>query len=134
MDRRVQRFNLGLPWEEGHGYSQGFRVGAMVHISGQTPHDSEGRLVGAHDVAAQARAMFENLDRVLAAVGATRQQVIENTIMIVSLTENFEAVSRAHHDYFGPHAPASTVLGVSDLVFPGQVVEISARACLDLPK
>lgn len=134
MDRRVQRFNLGMPWEEGHGYSQGFRVGGTVYIAGQTPHDAEGQLVGAGDAALQARATFENLDRVLAGSGASRNQVVENTIMIVNLSANFDAVSRAHRNYFGSHRPVSTVIGVEDLVFAGQVVEISARVCLDLPQ
>jgi 2-iminobutanoate/2-iminopropanoate deaminase len=134
MDRRVQRFNFGLPWEESHGYSQGLRVGNRVHIAGQTPHSIDGLLIGQGDPAEQARATFKNLDRVLAGFGASRSQIVEDTIMIVRLSENFEAISKVHREYFDAHRPASTVLGVSDLVFPAQIVEISVCVNLDLSR
>lgn len=134
MLRRVERFSLGMPWEESHGYTQAFKVGPNVHVSGQIPHDDTGNLIGLDDAAEQARAVLRNLDRVLTGIGATRRQITETTIMVVGLSKNLEAISDAHRRYFDTHRPASTALGVAELAFPGQLVEISAQVCFDLPR
>ncbi len=42
----------------------------MVFIAGQEPEDAHGNLVGAADLAAEARQVFANLGRALAAAGA----------------------------------------------------------------
>jgi 2-iminobutanoate/2-iminopropanoate deaminase len=134
MLRRVERFGFGMPWEHSHGYSQAFRVGTSVHVSGQIPHDERGEIVGLDDAAAQAQTVFANLERVLAGVGASKRQVVETFIMVVGLSANFEAVSQAHREYFGDHRPASSAIGVSELAFPGQLVEITAQVSLELPR
>jgi enamine deaminase RidA (YjgF/YER057c/UK114 family) len=43
----------------------------MVFIAGQEPEDVHGNLVGPGDLAAQARQVYANLGRALAAAGAT---------------------------------------------------------------
>lgn len=130
---RVERFGLGMPWEASHGYSQGFRVGDELRISGQMPHNDAGELVGVGDPVAQAAAVFENLDRVLRGYGARRTQVIETQIYAVQLGRNFAAISSAHHEFFGEHWPASSAFGVAELVLPGQLYEVTATVRLDLP-
>jgi enamine deaminase RidA (YjgF/YER057c/UK114 family) len=47
----------------------------MVFIAGQEPEDAHGNLVGAGDLAAQARQVFANLGRALDAAGAAPGQV-----------------------------------------------------------
>lgn len=134
MDRRIQRFTLGQPWEHSHGYSQAFRVGSLVHIAGQIPHDENGDLVAEHDPRGQAEAAFANLNRVLAGIGASKRQVVDDTIYVVGLSKNFNAISDVHNHYFDGHNPTSTVVGVVELVFPGQLLEVSARVDLTLRK
>jgi enamine deaminase RidA (YjgF/YER057c/UK114 family) len=85
-------------------------------------------------VVAQARAVFENLERVLTGAGATKRQVVETQIFVLGLSEHFEAVSNAHREYFEGHRPASTATGVSELAFPGQLLEVAAQVCLELPR
>ena len=130
---RVEKLGFGMPWEESHGYSQAIRVGEEIRISGQMPHDALGELVGPGDPAAQATAVFENLDRVLRSYGARRSQVVETKIYAVDLGRNFSAVSAAHREFFGAHWPASSAFGISELVLPGQIYEVSATVRLDLP-
>lgn len=130
--RRVERLGFGMPWEESHGYSQAFRVGDEIRISGQMPHDDAGELVGAGDPEAQAAAVFANLDRVLRSYGASRTQVVETKIYAVDLAANFGAISRAHHEFFGDHWPASSAFGVAELVLPGQLYEVTATVRTDL--
>ena len=130
--RRVERFGFGMPWEQSHGYSQAIRVGDEIRISGQMPHDAAGVLVGPGDPAAQAAAVFENLDRVLRSCGAQRFQVVETKVYVVNLGHNFTAISRAHSEFFDGHWPASSAFGVSELVLPGQLYEVCAAVRTDL--
>ncbi|BAU82060.1 pyrimidine utilization protein C [Streptomyces laurentii] len=48
------------------------------------------------------------------------------------LRENFDTTARLHAAYFGEHRPTSTVMGVSDLALPDQLVEIGAVVRLDV--
>ena len=45
--------------------AQGYRVGALLFISGQTAIDANGQVVGKGDFGAQAEQTFRNLRRVL---------------------------------------------------------------------
>ena len=57
-------------------YSQAVRAGDTLYLSGQTPLDpSSGELV-AGDISAQATQVFGNLEAVLAAAGATFDDVV----------------------------------------------------------
>lgn len=129
---RIEKFGFGVAWEDSHGYSQAFRIGDELRIAGQMPHDEAGNLILANDPAVQVEAVFKNLDRVLAAFGARRTQIVENAIYAVDLERNFAAFSAAHSEYFGDHRPVSSVFGVAALAVPGQLVEISAIARLDI--
>jgi enamine deaminase RidA (YjgF/YER057c/UK114 family) len=55
----------------------------MVFIAGQEPEDGQGNLVGHGDLAVQARQVFANLGRALAAGGARPGQVAKITIFVV---------------------------------------------------
>jgi enamine deaminase RidA (YjgF/YER057c/UK114 family) len=55
-----------------------------VFVSGQEPEDMHGNLVGRGDLVAQARQVFGNLGRALAAAGAEPQQVSKITICVVN--------------------------------------------------
>src|SRR5258707_4606715 len=56
----------------------------MVFVSGQEPEDIHGKLVGLGDLAAQARQVFGNLGRALAAAGARPAHVTRITIYVVN--------------------------------------------------
>ncbi|MDE0487644.1 MAG: Rid family hydrolase, partial [Gammaproteobacteria bacterium] len=72
-------------------------------------------------------------DRALKAAGATREDVVEIQIYIVNL-ENVDPtpVYQDVRDFFpAGHKPASMVIGVSALAYPGLLVEINVRAVTD---
>lgn len=131
-NNRIEKFGFGVAWEDSHGYSQAFRVGDELRIAGQMPHDELGNLILDNDPAVQVDAVLKNLDRVLAAFGANRNQIVENAIYAVDLERTFPAISAAHKEYFGDHRPISSVFGVAALAVPGQLVEITAIARLDI--
>ncbi|ULR53450.1 Rid family hydrolase [Streptomyces deccanensis] len=132
MGSQAKAYGFGVPWESIYGYSQAVQVGDTVHVSGQLSHDRDGTFVGAGDFELQVRTTLENLDLVLKEFGAERGQIVETTVLVRNLRENFDTTARLHAEYFGEHRPTSTVMGVSDLALPDQLVEIGALVRLDV--
>jgi enamine deaminase RidA (YjgF/YER057c/UK114 family) len=128
MELARKSHSFGVPWENGYGFAQAIQVGPTVYISGQLSHDMEANFVGSGDFELQVRTTFTNLDRVLEAYGLQREHVVQTTVYVKDLRQNFEAIGRLHAEYFGEHRPTSTVLGVVDLALPEQLVEIAAVA------
>jgi len=121
-----------LPTPE--SYSQvAIATGArLVFVAGQVAEDRDGNLVGAGDLAAQARLAFANVGRALAAAGAAPEQVAKITIYVVGhRPEYLPVISAARIAVFGDHKPADTLLGVETLAEPGYLIEIDAIAVLD---
>ncbi|MEU7580576.1 RidA family protein [Streptomyces sp. NPDC041068] len=102
----------------------------LAFMAGSVPLDPEGKLVGEGDVSRQTAQVIANLDEALRAVGSDLSQVVASTVYVVgdgsaALTEAWEVV-RGCDLHAGPHT--STLLGVSCLGYPGQLVEITATA------
>ncbi len=106
--------------------------GKTVFIAGQEPEDAHGNLIGPGDLAAQARQVFANLRRALAAAGAHPRQVTKITIYVVRhRPEYLPVIEEARADVFGDHKPADTLVGVETLAQPGYLIEVDAIAVID---
>ena len=93
--------DFGMPWEKGYGFTQAIQVGPTLYISGQLSHDMGARFVGEGDFERQVRTTFANLDKVLAAYGARREQVVQTTVYVKDLRRHFDDTARLHAEYFG---------------------------------
>lgn len=104
----------------------------LVFVAGQMSDDPEGNLVHAGDLAAQARQVFANLGRALAAGGARPEQVAKITIYVVGhRPEYLPVIEAARRTLFGDHKPTDTLLGVQTLAAPGYLIEVDAIAVVD---
>ena len=102
----------------------------LILTAGAVPLDSRGILVGPGDFAQQTRQTIDNLLRQLSAAGAAAGDVLKTTVYVVGKTEaDLAAVWKVVQDS-GLAPAASTLLGVSLLGYPGQLVEIEAVAAL----
>ena len=128
METRNDIYNHGVPWEEGFSVTQARRVGGIIYVSGQFSHDMRGEFVGEDDFETQARKSLENLDQVLAGFGATKSNLAEMVVYLTNPREHFEHYVRLHKEYVQDHRPAVTLIGVSGLAFPQQLIEIRAVA------
>lgn len=115
------------------GYSQVVTTDArkLVFISGQIGLNANGEMQGG--LPAQTVQVFENLKVALAAVGATFDDVIKTTTYIVNYTPaSRQTLIETRDRYFNPqNPPATTLVGVSALAFPGLLIEIEAIAALE---
>ena len=105
--------------------------GTLVFTAGACPIDSRGNVVGEGDIEAQARQVMANLVVALGAAGAGLAGVLKTTVYVASadradLVAAWEVIRAA----FGEHDTPSTLLGVTVLGYPGQLVEIEAIAAL----
>jgi enamine deaminase RidA (YjgF/YER057c/UK114 family) len=104
----------------------------MVFVAGQVAEDGEGNLVGAGDLATQARQAFANVGRALAGAGARPDQVAKITIFVVDLRrECLPAIEAGRAALFEDHKPADALIGVTTLAHPGCLIEVEAIAVVD---
>ncbi|MEU0598614.1 RidA family protein [Streptomyces sp. NPDC006393] len=103
-------------------------TGRFVAVSGQLPLDEDGKLVGENDPAAQARQVFENLRRCLAAAGASFDDVVKLTYFLTDMS-HMPAVREARTAHIpDDRLPASSAVQVAALVRPEFLMEIEAFA------
>ena len=115
----------GVPY----AYASAAPGGELVFTAGACPLDENGTVVSPGDVPAQARQAVANLAAALRAAGADLAGVLKTSIYVASadradLVAAWDVIRAA----FGDHDAPSTLLGVTVLGYPGQLVEIEAVA------
>lgn len=104
----------------------------LVFVAGQEPEDEHGNLVGAGNLAVQARQVFGNVGRALAAAGARPEQVTKLTIYVVGFRrEHLPVIEEARVALFEGHRPADAMIGVQTLSKPEYLIEVEAVAIAD---
>lgn len=89
----------------GIGYTQVIAAtGRLVVVSGQVAIDAEGRLVGPGDPGAQARQVFANLSRCLAAADAGWRNVVQLTYFLTDIAY-LDAIHEARDEFVDTSAP-----------------------------
>ncbi len=102
-----------------------------VFTAGACPLDDSGATVAMGDLTAQSAQVMENLRVALRAAGAELEDVVKTTVYVATgAREDLVTAWRVVSDRFGDHDPPSTLLGVSVLGYPGQLVEVEAVAAL----
>jgi 2-iminobutanoate/2-iminopropanoate deaminase len=101
----------GVPAPAG-AYSRAVRAGEMIYVSGQVPRDLvTGELQG-DTLAEQTRAVLENVRLVLAAAGATMDDVVSVTAYLEEIGDWGE-FNTIYREAFRPPYPSRTTLGAA---------------------
>jgi len=108
-------------------------AGRMAFLAGQCPLDCHGELVGVDDLDAQIDQVAANALVALNAVGAEPEHVVRSVIYVV--TDEVAVLGGAWRRLIGSvvgpaFTSASTLLGVAQLGFAGQLVEVDLTAAL----
>ncbi|MFC7330861.1 RidA family protein [Marinactinospora rubrisoli] len=120
----------GLTDQVDYAYAATVRAPARtIFTAGACPLDADGVTVAIGDYAGQAEQVMRNLIAALRGAGAALTDVVKTTVYVAS-SEQADLVAawdvvRAH---FGDHDAPSTLLGVTVLGYPGQLVEVEAVA------
>ena len=108
------------------------RVGELLFLSGIGPRvrdskeiagvilDSAGN-VASYDIEKQCRAVFENVRLVLEDAGATWQDIIDVTVFLTNMKEDFPIYNKVYAEYFagpGKPNPTRTTVEVTSLPTP----------------
>jgi enamine deaminase RidA (YjgF/YER057c/UK114 family) len=128
----LQHFRAAEGLAPGPGFSHAVTGrGRWVATAGQVALDDADQLVGAGDFEAQARQVFANLSRALAAAGASFADVVKLNYYVTDISQL--PVARAVRDEYvdTSRPPASTAVQVSALAMPELMIEIEAWAICD---
>lgn len=110
-------------------YPHARRVGNLLFLSGIGPRvrgateipgvitDAEGRKIG-RDIEVQCRSVFDNVRTVLEDSGSSWQNMVDVTVFLTHMDEDFATYNRVYHEYFGDVRPARTTIGISALPTP----------------
>ena len=122
-----QNISSGAKWEAIVGYSRAVRLGPWVMVSGTTSVDEGGRVVSPGNAYAQAVFALRKIEAALDKTGARLSDVVRTRIFLTHIND-WQAVGRAHAEFFGDIRPASTLVQVAGLVDPQLLVEIEVDA------
>lgn len=102
--------------------------GALLMLAGQVAVDDTGAVVAPADAGAQAERIFEIIGGLLAANGASFDDVLHIRTFMTSL-DDLPAYGAVRRRLFqGTPPPASTTVEVSRLFLPGAVLEVEVTA------
>jgi 2-iminobutanoate/2-iminopropanoate deaminase len=112
-------------------YSQAIKVGSagsLLFVSGQIPLDPETGKMVEGDLAAQTHRVFKNLEAILAASGASFDNVVKTTVYLADMND-FPAMNDIYATYFPSPAPARATVQAARLPRDARV-EIDLIAAL----
>ncbi|MDB4908965.1 MAG: Endoribonuclease [Gemmatimonadetes bacterium] len=125
-ERRWQPITLpDIPPPVG-AYSPALRAGNLVFVSGQVPRDLDNGEMAPENVAEQTRQVLRNVERTLAAAGATLADVVSVTVYLSDI-QDWDTFNDVYKTVFSPPYPTRTALGAG---LHGFLVEISCIAYL----
>ncbi|MFI6865606.1 RidA family protein [Nocardia sp. NPDC050406] len=121
-----------VTWSAELGFNQGELVSGQtrtLYCSGQTAMDADGKPQHDGDMAAQLALSLDNLEAVLAEAGMSLANLVRLNVYTTDVDVLF-----THYGVLAGRlgaarvAPATTMLGVTRLAIPGQLVELEGTA------
>jgi len=123
------RYRSASPYEALVGFSRAVRRGSRIIVSGTAPIGPDGETV-VGDAYVQARRCFETILEAVENLGGGLDDVVR-TRMFVTDAADWDAVGRAHGEFFGEVFPAATMVVVKELLDPRWKIEVEAEAIVE---
>lgn len=120
-----KNLSTGSKWEPIIGYSRLVKVGAQIFVSGTTGSGPDGKVTG--DAYAQTKQAIKNIEAALQQVNAGLKDVVRTRIYCTDISQ-WEAIGKAHGEFFSEIRPATAMIEVSKLISVDMCVEIEADA------
>lgn len=121
-------------------YPHAKRVGNLLFLSGVGPRkkgskeipgvtlDAQGNIVS-YDIAAQCRSVFENVKNILEASGASWGDLVDVTVYLTNMKDDFPIYNKLWAEYFANDPPCRTTLEINCLPTP-IAIELKCIAAL----
>ena len=113
----------------GSSYSSGVIASSsrLLFTSGIVSMSAKGEIIAPDNMEAQARYVFDQIEKLLAEQNATLNNVVKITTFVTDMSK-YSEFSKVRSEVFNKPFPASSTVGVNELVKPGLLVEVEAIA------
>lgn len=121
-----------LPPPVGFSHAVVGAPGRTVYIAGQIASSADGKIVET-TLPAQLDVALGNVVHAVAAVGGLPADVVSMQLFTTAMVEyrsSLKEIGRVYRRHFGRHFPAMTLIGVTELVEPAAMVEVSATVVI----
>jgi 2-aminomuconate deaminase len=110
-------------------YPHARRVGELLFLSGVGPRskgskeipgvtlNDKGEIVS-YDIEAQCHSVFQNVRWILEASGSAWENVVDVTVFLTNMKDDFKTYNRLWADYFGDNPPCRTTIEINCLPTP----------------
>lgn len=122
-------------------YPHARRVGNLLFLSGVGPRkrgtkeipgvklDGEGNITS-YDIEDQCRSVFENVRLVLEASGSSWDNLVDVTVFLTNMKDDFKAYNKIYAEYFKDNQPCRTTVEINALPTP-IAIELKCIATID---
>ena len=122
-------------------YPHARRVGNLLFLSGVGPRQpgtdaipglvkAEDGTIASYDIEAQCHAVFANVRAILEAAGSSWEQLVDVTVFLTNMADDFAAYNRIYASYFPTQKPCRTTVGIDSLPTP-IAIELKCIATID---
>ncbi len=110
-------------------YPHARQVGDLIFLSGVGPRkrgssdipgverDSAGSMVS-YDIAVQCHSVFENVRHILEEAGSAWEKLVDVTVFLTNMQDDFEIYNRIYGEYFKENQPCRTTVEITSLPTP----------------
>ena len=125
----MEKFNSDQAPEPVGLYPHARKVGQLLFLSGVGPRekgtkvipgvtlDENGQILS-YDIAAQCHSVFKNVRLILEASGSSWDQLIDVTVFLTNMDDDFKTYNRIYAEYFSENQPCRTTVEINKLPTP----------------
>lgn len=141
MSDDSQAFESSKAPEPVGAYPHARRVGNLLFLSGVGPRqrgtktipgvtlDPQGN-ISDYCIETQCRSVFDNVRLILEEAGSSWEQLVDVTVFLTSMKDDFAAYNKLYAEYFASSRPCRTTVEISSLPTP-IAIELKCIATID---
>lgn len=125
----IERFGSNAPWEDQVGYCRVVKHGNHISVAGTTAV-IDGQIIGKGDAYKQAVCIFQKIKDVIEQAGGSLSGIIRTRIYVTNIQRDWEAIGKAHNEFFDDNRPVATMVEIQALIDPDLLIEVEAEALI----
>ena len=110
-------------------YPHARQVGNLLYLSGIGPRERGGKVIPgvdldqngniiSYDIETQCHSVFKNVSTVLKDSGSHWDNLVDVTVFLTNMKDDFEIYNRIYSEYFQDNQPCRTTVGINSLPTP----------------